>query len=278
MPFLFPDFAFSPLMTSLPIRLMSAQAFAALTSTVVLGLCQPACALAQAASPASAASGPDASGDPVRVEITAVREPLEYPYERAYNAALKVQEASHGNTDLVISIIEEHPAGTPLRVSLQYGETVEMLEVDRSNAFRLTPNRKALDDNAILVTNRRRAGLSVQAGLRPHVEAGATLTRADINRLVEGGQAARKSLLPWYARIVVPTVSGVRLCSLTAGASFALRGAGGADQVLATKDDKDLYDRPAHCVDLDVTDDAQEASMSVVMPPDATVDYAASAF
>jgi hypothetical protein len=212
------------------------------------------------------------------VEITAVREPLEYPYERAYNAALKVRDASRGSTDLVVSIVEAHPVGTPLRVSLQYGDTVENLDVDQSNAITLSPNRSALESNAILVTNRHREGLSVRVGLRPHVQVGAVLTRADINRLVEGGKAARKSLLPWYARMVMPTVSGVRLCTRSVDGQFALHDAGAVDQPLLPKEDKDVYERPARCVDVPPTEDPHEAAMSVVMPADATVDYAATAF
>lgn len=266
----------SPTLLSLP-----------LTALVALCLSQPMSARAQVASVESSASAPTstgsaaasgAEGDPVRVEVTALREPLEFPYEKAYDAAVKVRDASHGNTDLVISVIEAKPLGTPLRVSLQYGDTIQPLEVDLSNTFTVSPNPAALENNAILTANRHRAGLSVQVGLRPHVVAGAALTRADIDRLVEGGKAARKSLVPWYARVFLPNVSGVRLCSLAPDAQFLLRDAGGADQPLPTRNDKDLYERPAHCVDLPPTTDAREAATSVVMPPDATVDYAATSF
>ena len=76
----------------------------------------------------------------------------------------------------------------------------------------------------------------------------------------------------------MPTVSAVRLCTLDPAAPFGLRDSEGREQALPAKDDKDVYERPAHCVDLPPTADAREAAMSVVMPRDSTVDYAASAF
>jgi hypothetical protein len=254
-----------------------------LAALVALGLGEPACVRAQVAPVESVASAPTATnpgadGGSAQVEVTALREPIEFPYQRAYDAAVKVRDASHGRADLVVTIIEAHPLGTPLRVSLQYGDTVEPLDLDPSNTFLLAPNRAALGPQAILTVNRRRSGLSLHVGLRPHVEAGAALTRADINRWVEGGQAARKSLVPWYARLFLPNVRAVRLCSLAAGGQFALRAPDGTDRPLPTRDDKDVYARPAHCVDLLPTDDVRETAMSVVMPPDSTVDYAATGF
>ncbi len=55
----------------------------------------------------AAASGAD--GGSAQVEVTALREPIEFPYQRAYDAAVKVRDASHGRTDLVVTVIEAHP-------------------------------------------------------------------------------------------------------------------------------------------------------------------------
>jgi hypothetical protein len=235
----------------------------------------PAAPTASAAAEAASAAS-DAESQ--RVDVVALKAPIEFPYARAYDAARKVDTASGGLTDLVFKVIDKAPAAAPLRVSLEYGETVTRLPLDPSNAFTLPPNPEALAANAVLTANRERRGLGVEVDIRPHVQGDNPLTMDDVNHLIEAGRQARKSLLPWYARVVTPTIRSLRICSLDAASRFALRSDTGAETALDARSEEDVYARPAHCVDLDPNSDARVKTSRLVLPADATFDYVGTMF
>jgi hypothetical protein len=152
------------------------------------------------------------------------------------------------------------------------------LPLDPSNAFTLPLDRDALAAKAVLTANRERRALGVEVDIRPHVRTDAPLTMHDVNRLIEAGREARKSLVPWYARVVTPTISSLRICSLDATSRFALRSDTGTETSLDARREEDVYARPARCVDLDPSTDTHVKTTELVLPADATFDYVGTMF
>jgi hypothetical protein len=231
---------------------------------------------APAASAASSAPADEAAG--TMVTVTGIKSPLEVPYQRAYDATKKVQAASSGLADLVFKLRDKEPVANPMHVSVEYGETSTPLTLDPSNGFVLVPDDAAAAQNAALVVNRQGHAVSVQVDLRPHPPA-APLSIADTARMIEAGRAARATLLPWYARIVTPTIKAVRVCSMDKSAQFALRGADGTEAPLAPIGANDVYGRPATCADMpDAPSGQQQASNTLVAPADSTYDFTGTFF
>ena len=84
--------------------------------------------------------------------------------------------------------------------------------------------------------------------------------------MIEAGRAARATLLPWYARIVTPTIKAVRVCSMDKSAKFALRDANGTEAPVSADD---VYGRAATCADMpDSPSGQQQASNTLVAPAD----------
>jgi hypothetical protein len=252
-------------------------ALASATGTLLLAVLPLAHAADAAPMAAPAASAPaDDAG--TMVTVTGIKSPLEVPYQRAYDATKKVQAASSGLADLVFKLRDKDPVANPMHVSVEYGETSTPLALDPSNGFVLVPDDVAAAQNAALVVNRQSHAVSVQVDLRPHPPT-APLSIADAARMIEAARAARATLLPWYARIVTPTIKAVRVCSMDKEAQFALRGADGTQAPLAPVSANDAYGRPATCADMpDSPSGQQQASSTLVAPADSTYDFTGTFF
>lgn len=226
---------------------------------------------AQAASPASEPAS-SVDGDQ-HVEITALREPIAFPYERAYELALAVRKASHGTAEVATRLNDSAPTATPLRVWLRYGETLLPLPLGPDGSFAVPIVVDAFDQHATLSANRPGGTWHATVFLRPLVGPFDTLTDTDLDRIVEAGQAARAAMFPWYARAVMPAIRGLRACSRQPDAVFVLRNAAGNETPLAARDAEDVYARSAHCVDVTPSRNPNERASSLRLPPDVTLDY-----
>ncbi len=207
-------------------RLLAASCVASL-------LASPGAVCAQSA---AAASEPASSADADQhVEITALREPIGFPYERAFELAQAVRKASHGTAEVAVRLTDAAPAAAPLRIWLEYGETLQPLPLGPDGSFAVPIVADALDQHAMLSANRPGRQWHATVFLRPRVGAMDVLSDADIDRLVQAGQAARAAMFPWYARAVMSSIRGLRACSLRADAAFALRDPAGNETPLAAR-------------------------------------------
>ena len=241
--------------------------------------------LALTARAACAADAPDAAAsmsaaegaESVSVTVTGIKSPLEVPYQRAYEATRQVAAASNGLADLVFKLRDKDPIATPIHVSVEYGDIDTPIPLDASNGFVLVPDDTAAAEHASLVVNRQSHSVSVQVDLRPHAPASPP-TLAQSRKMVEAGRAARATLLPWYARIVTPTIQAVRVCSHEQGAAFGLRAADGSEEALASIDATDVYGRSATCTDIPTATDAGRETAVLVAPADISYDFVGTLF
>jgi len=248
-----------------PLRLLPV----ALSIASLLAL--PGGAGAQIASPAS---GPASSVDTdQQVEVTALRAPIAFPYERAFELASAVREASHGMAEVAARLTDPAPTAATLHVWLQYGETVQPLAIGPDGSFAVPIVVDALNQHAALIANRPGRTWHATVFLRPLVGRLDILTEADLDRIVEAGQAARAAMFPWYARAVMPAIRGLRVCSQHSDAVFVLRNAAGAETPLAARDAEDVYQRAARCVDLTPGRNPNERASSLRLPADVTLAY-----
>lgn len=213
-----------------------------------------------------------------QVNIVALKSPLEFPYQRAYEATQKVLKASDGLTDLVFKLHDKSSDSTrKLRLTLEYGESVIDIPLDEQYSFTLMPDAEVAAKPATLVINRRSQDVAVEVDIRPKVQA-ERITVADIDQLIRAGRTARATLLPWYARLITPTINSVRVCSTHPTAQFALRDDSGGESPLRSKSAPDLYGHPASCVDFYGERDAYVASSVLIAPKGITFDFVGSAF
>jgi hypothetical protein len=187
--------------------------------------------------------------------------------------ALAVREASHGMAEVAARLTDSAPTATPLRVWLQYGETVQPLAIGPDSSFAVPIVVDALNQHAALSANRPGRAWRATVFLRPLVRPLDILTDTDVDRIVEAGQAARAAMFPWYARAVMPAIRGLRVCSQQPDAVFVLRNAAGNETPLVARDAEDVYARSAHCVDVTPGRNPNERASSLRLPPDVTLDY-----
>jgi hypothetical protein len=221
---------------------------------------------------------PKTSSELRQVNVVGLKSPLEFPYQRAYDAMNKVASASKGMTELVLVLRDKSTAAAnKLRLTLEYGDKVIDIPLDAGSAFTLKPDPEAASQSAILVVNRRPQEVGIQVDIRPHVN-GDHFTMADVDQMILAGRAARASLLPWYARLVTPTINAMRFCSTQTDEKFLMRDDQGIETPLQSIAARDLLDRPATCVDLGGVRDGYAQTSQLMGPPGFTVDYVGSAF
>jgi hypothetical protein len=208
--------------------------------------------------------------------IVGIKRPLTIPYQRAHEAAQRVLNASEGRVDLVVRLKDRAVAqNQALNITIEDGETVIPIALDAENGFVVSPNVDVSPASAEFVVNRRAGEVGVQIDIRPHV-VGQGLSASELRSYVQAGVAARKGLLPWYARLVTPTVNSLKVCSRTGG-DFAWSYAP-TQTKLPSENDSDFLGRPATCVDILAARDPTSDSSRLIAPSDATYDFNGSLF
>lgn len=216
------------------------------------------------------------SAEPQHIDVIGVKAPLDYPYAKAHAAALKVREQSGGTVALSARLRDRAPpSAPPLRVTLEWDETVLRLPLDSLGRFVIPIDPQALQHNAVMTANRARKSVALDIDLVPvwhHPE----LRPADVRSIVEGGRAARASLLPWYARWITPTVNALRVCHVHARSGFEWLRPDSAAQTLTSTRSQDEFGREAWCIELDGVRDPLPEDAQLRLPPDSTLELTGS--
>jgi hypothetical protein len=200
------------------------------------------------------------------VSVQGIKSPIEYPYQKAYDATRKVLSGSNGLAELVFTLTDKAPITAPkLRLTLEYDDTVTEIPLDAARMFRLKPDAAAAAAGATLVVNRHKKDIEVNIELVP-VLGSETLTVAHLDTLVDAGRGARRLLLPWYARIVISDIQGLRICSGGATGPFSLRDAQGTETPLTSATTTDAKGHTATCHDYRPTTGVYSTTSRLVAP------------
>ncbi len=180
--------------------------------------------LAAASSPLFARE-PDAEGVD-RVEVTGIKDPAIIAYKRAYELGTRVREAGHGRVELQVrltSTTDDRPIpGLTVHV---VGDTVDVAAPVSTAGFLAIPlDERAYREGADFIVNQRKGAIRMRVFLLQKLPEG-PLTYDDVTETVRLARAARADVLPWYLRIITPTINGVGLCFDTAGRAVTIEGA-----------------------------------------------------
>lgn len=230
-----------------------------------------------AQTPTQAASEP-AAETAQRIEVTAERSTLLYPYKRAYETTKKVLETGKGDVALQFRFVPTEPTlrVDDIKLKLEYEGGEERISVDAMGSFQIVPNDVAAKSDAHFVINKRRDDYKVAVDIAPNVPPRPT-TVSELRRVVDNGLMVRKSLLPWYARAVMPTVGGIRICAASTGQPVSVQAPGQQPVVVPYAPSKDSPPGKPHCVDIPRSNEWPEQAV-VSFPMEAGVDYYGSFF
>jgi len=178
-----------------------------------------------------AASSQEDSSDKLNAEqhneqeiiVVGERNQVLYPYKRAYEAAKIIKEFGKGDVVLMFGFFprREGLSLDNIKLEIEYDGGLEQIVVDTFGQFTLTPNDAAIKGNGQFVINKRREDYGVTVDIVPSLDVN-TLTLGHLKLAVQHARDARKALLPWYARIFVPIVTGIRACNDTKNISVEL--------------------------------------------------------
>ncbi len=248
-------------------------------SVVVLGaaaLLSSAAAHSQiqpSAAPASAAE-PEVQ----RINVTGERSIWVYPYQRAYETIKTLNDQGKGDVALLFRFVPRTPGARvdDIKLRLEYEGVEERIDVDLQGSFRIVPNDTAFKNNAHFVVNKRREDYTVQLDIAPVVST-STLTVGVLRRVIDSGIAVRKTLMPWYARVVMATIGGIRICAATPDQPVTISVNAAGPTALVYGSAKDSPPGKPHCADIERSTSYPDQA-EVIVPVAAHVDYYSSMF
>lgn len=208
--------------------------------------------------------------------IVGLRSPLTIGYKRAYEASQKVQRETAGKAELVFGLRDRSEGGkSPLTVEVDYGDHSLPIALEADGTFALSPSDQPGDD-ARFVVNRNAGEVGVSVDIRPRVR-GTNVSAADLRATIDAGRRARHVLLPWYARLMTPTVNSLNVCSQSGG-HIGWKDENGHLTPLSPTRSPDAYGRPSNCVAVLSTSDSTSDASLLESPSDTTYDYVGSLF
>ena len=159
------------------------------------------------------------------VEVKGVKDPAFMPYRQAYDLATGASQATDGHATLVIRVTssQTHQPIPDLRLRIVGEHSDARVPIAPDGVIDLPLDKAFYDDGADIVANLPKKSLTVGIHVVPHF-ASSALRFEDLLAATSAGQAALARIVPWYVRLVLPSVHGVGLCYPAAGQSVAAAG------------------------------------------------------
>ena len=166
------------------------------------------------------------------VEVKGVKDPALLPYRKAYDLVTGVGKVGGRHVELLIRVTstESHQPMPDLSLHVAGENTDARVPISPAGFVDLPLNQVFYDDNADIVANKPKKTLAVDINVVPRLPGG-EIRFADLVEATSAGQAALASVVPWYVRLVMPSLQGVSLCYPAAGQEVAL---GGDEQATRT--------------------------------------------
>ena len=190
------------------------------------------------------------------IEIVGTRARLAVPYQRAHEVLKRVHAASGDQVEVYFQAVTNRGTGNAgrdlslLRIWLEADERSRRLPVDEAGRFAvplLSDDRAA---TAELFSNAGKGELSIRLHLRPAMRAADFSLERAIS-LAASARKVRSELVPWYARLFVPTIYGLGVCFRDlsqARSALGVQPEGVDFPIVQAKNDRD---QTLHCVGID---------------------------
>jgi len=201
-----------------------------------------------------------------RVQVKGVRDPAMLPYKKAYDYVAKIRDVSGDRVRMIFRITsrETHAPIENLSISIQGSKTYETLDISPSGYFSIPTDRDAYEDDADFISNAKKGSLALNVYIVPNLPKDG-IKYADIVETVKGARRARTELLPWYLRMIAPTIGGIGLCYSDNAQTVVVQGANGEIRRAATNGDKRL-DADVHCANFSAKE-TELVLQDIVAPP-----------
>jgi hypothetical protein len=167
-----------------------------------------------------------AENPPVQgVEVKGTKDPALLPYRKAYDLITGVAQAGGRHVELLIRVTstESHQPMPDLSLHVVGENTDARVPISPAGFIDLPMNEAFYADNDDIVANKPKKTLAVDINVVPRLPSG-EIRFADLIESTSAGQAALASVVPWYVRVVMPSLQGVSICYPAAGQEVALGG------------------------------------------------------
>jgi hypothetical protein len=124
-----------------------------------------------------------------------------------------VADSSHGRVLFLIKVTSEktHAPFTDLEIALQGDNTFEKLAISPEGFLTVPLSQAAYDDHADFLTNKKKGTLRVEFFLVPAL-GGEHFSYADVSSSIDSARAVLARILPWYVRLLIPSIKQVGIC------------------------------------------------------------------
>ena len=147
------------------------------------------------------------------VQVNGVRDPAIMPYKQVYELLNKIAGVSKGRVHLLIKVTasKSRLPLSDLDISLRGQKTFEKLQISPAGFLTVPLSQAAYDDGAEFLTNKKKGSLQVDIYLVPKLSA-ENLSYGEIVDAIQAARAALAELVPWYWRLVMPSIKQISIC------------------------------------------------------------------
>lgn len=192
------------------------------------------------------------------IEVIAAKARLSMPYGRAYDVLSRVRQASEGKIEVYFQAIRQGEPTTSANlveqptIWLEVDEQRRYLPVDGGGRFSIPLLGPEQAVSAELFTNAAKGSLSVRLLLRPAMRP-SDFSFVQAKKVLELARRVRVELLPWYARLFVPSIHGLGVCYQSLARAVAVQHAQAAGERLPLVTEVNDVGQVMQCLGIDET-------------------------
>jgi hypothetical protein len=201
------------------------------------------------------------------VQVVGVRDPAMLPYKTAHDILTKIAGASDGRVGVLIKVVsaQSRQPFPDLHISLQGDNFFENVSVSTDGLITVPISQAAYDGNAEFLTNKKKGALHIELYLVP-VLAPDSMTYGDITASIDAARRAMRQLVPWYLRMLAPSIDTIGICYPDNGRSIAISGAAELGRAASTEAKSQVTDGKVFCASFSSIEHGLTKG-SIISPP-----------
>ena len=201
------------------------------------------------------------------VQVVGVRDPAMMPYKTAHELLTRIASASDGRVRVLVRAVsaESRQPFSDLHISLQGENFFENVAVSPNGLITVPVSQAAYEGNADFLTNKKKGALNVDIHLVP-VLASENLTYGDITASIGAARLAMRELVPWYLRLLAPSIDAVGICYPDKGQSVSISKAPGLPRPALTEAKSPTTGGKMFCASFSLTEQGLAKDSTLSLP------------
>lgn len=202
------------------------------------------------------------------VEVRHIKNPGLMPYRGAYDTIGRVQAAADGKVEFRLRILSSsnHEPVPDLEVRLTGSRDFGAVKIEPDGTLDFPMNEDAAKDDADLISNQKKSALEIRATFVPIFKPDAPLTYADIQAAIAAARRVRNEILPWYWRLITPTIGAVSVCYPKRGEVVKLRSDAAEFTRVAESETDGYHDAKVYCANFTASEKSMSAGTVISGP------------